>query len=160
MVGTHLAAVDRIFGAHAFLDKGVAGLALNRIAAERFGNLDRVPGQSWVMNDVGASLLLQKFLGEQADDVIALDEASIFIEEETTIKIAVPGDTQIGAVLPDRIDCGLAIFLQQGIWHTIGEVAIGLMVNLDEFKGQMWFQQVDDGAGTTIARVANNFQRF
>ena len=57
MVGAHFAAIDGVFSAHAFLDEGVPGFALDRHAACALDDIDSVPGQAWVMDDFFAGVL-------------------------------------------------------------------------------------------------------
>ena len=103
------------------------------------------------MHDPGTSMFLQKRLRQQSDNVVAFDKPTRCIEEEAAIEVPIPGDAQIGVVRPDRIDGGLTVFNQQWIRHTIGEVTIGVMMNLDELERQLWFQQVDDRPCAAIA---------
>ena len=54
----HLAAVNGIFFAHLVFDERMAALAHDRLSAELLGNLDRVPGQTRIVNDLAARILL------------------------------------------------------------------------------------------------------
>ncbi|MNH15504.1 hypothetical protein D3C79_751180 [compost metagenome] len=57
VVRAHFTAVHRVFGAHALFDEGVAGLALNGLAAGGGDLLDGVPGQPWVVDDLATGVL-------------------------------------------------------------------------------------------------------
>ena len=72
-------------------------LALHSPAAACFDNLNGVPHKTRVVDNGLTGLGSQNALRQQADDVVALYESTIFVEEEAAIEIAVPGDTQIGA---------------------------------------------------------------
>lgn len=48
-------------------------------------------------------MLLQQLHGEQADEVIALDEGALGVEEKAAVKIAVPSETEVRAVGAHRI---------------------------------------------------------
>ena len=54
MVGRHLAAIDSVDLAHGLLYERMARFALHRLAAGLFDGLERRPGQTGVMHDVGA----------------------------------------------------------------------------------------------------------
>ena len=97
MVRAHLAAVHRIDLAHLLLDEGVAGFAQHRLAAVLLHDLDRVPGQARIVHDARAVMAAQERLGQQADQIVALDEAALLVEEEAAIVVPVPGESEVGA---------------------------------------------------------------
>ncbi len=97
----------------------MAGLALHRHTARRGDHVHRVPGQSRIVNNPGARVMLQQGLSQQADDVIALDEITFLIEQETAIKIPVPGNAHIGAMLSHRLGRFGPIFRQQWIGNSV-----------------------------------------
>jgi len=121
----HFAAVQRILPPHPLLDEGVAGLALYGDTARRPHLLDRVPGQARVVDDFRARLPCQQGFRQQADQVITFDEPAAGVEEETAVEIAVPGQPQIGIVLPYCLRCGVPAFRQQGIGMPCGNVPSG-----------------------------------
>ena len=41
--------------------------------------------------------LLQEHLGQQTDQVVALDERAVLVEEEAAVEVAVPGEADVGA---------------------------------------------------------------
>lgn len=106
----HLAAVDGVLGAHAFLDEGVAGLGLDGDAARLSDLVDGVPGEAGVVDDLCAGLTLEHHLGEQADEVIAFDEAAVGVEEEAAVEVAVPGQGEVAVVLEQGLAGELAVF--------------------------------------------------
>ncbi len=112
------------------------------------------------MDDFRARMAGEKILGEQTDDVIPLDEAPLFIEEEAAVEIAVPGDPQVGAVFEDGIAGGSAVFRQQGIGDAVGKGPFGLVMNLDELEGQMRLQRIDDRSGAAVAGIDHHPQRL
>ncbi|MCY1439257.1 hypothetical protein D9M71_554880 [compost metagenome] len=63
-MGAHLATVDGVLQAHALLDEGMAGLALDGDAAVFAAGVEGVPGQSRVVNDLRAGLFLQEGCGQ------------------------------------------------------------------------------------------------
>src|SRR6185369_8743879 len=98
MMRAHLAAIDRVDLAHLLLDERMARLALHRLAARCLDDVERVPSEPRVVHDPIAGVLLQKTLREQPDDVVALDEVAACIKEEAAVVVAVPRETQIGAL--------------------------------------------------------------
>lgn len=105
------------------------------------------------MHDLATRLLGQNRLGQQADPVITFDEAAGVVEEEAAIEVAVPGDTEVGAVFLDRPGGGVAVFRQQRVGDAVGEVAIGFVEDADELERQLRCKQVDDQAGAAVAGV-------
>src|SRR5690606_37428460 len=99
MVRAHLAAIGTVHLAHHLLDEGVAGLRLHGLATVLLDNRERVPGQARVMDDAGALFTPQEYLGQQAYEVITFDEGALFVEEETAVEVAVPGEADVGLVL-------------------------------------------------------------
>lgn len=160
VVRAHLAGIDGILGAHAFLDEGVAGLRLDGDAARLRDLVDGVPGEAGVVDDLGAGLTLEHHLGEQADEVIALDEASVGVEEETAVEVAVPGNGEVAAVFEQSLAGELAVFRQQRVGHAVGEVAVRLTVDENPVEGQVLGQCFDDRAGGAVAGVGEDLERF
>ena len=160
VVGAHLAAIDGVFGAHALLDEGVAGLALDRNAARSFDLLNGVPSQAWVVDDLAAWVLFQEHFGQQADQVVTLDEATLVVEEEAAVEVAVPGDTHVGAVFQQGLAGQLAVFRQQRVGHAIGEVAVWLAVDDDQLQWQLGLEQFDGRADGAVAWVSQDLERL
>ncbi len=57
-MSTHLSAVDRIFLTHTLFDEGVPRFRHHRNAASFSHNIDGIPGQSRVMDDLRAWFFL------------------------------------------------------------------------------------------------------
>src|SRR6202042_2537864 len=87
-----------------------------------------------------------------------LDESATLIEQKTSVKIAIPGDAEIRAVLGDSLHGRLAVLLEHGVGHAIRKAAIGFMMNLDEFEGQMRLEPVDNEPWPTVAGVDDDLQ--
>src|SRR5690606_14067723 len=149
-----------VFLAHHLLEIGVARAAGERAAAHAFHDVDGVPGEAGIVEDRAARLLLQHALGDEADQIIAFDEAPLVVIEEATVEIAVPGDRQIGAVLDNGAARLLALFRQERIGDSVGQARVGLVVNLDEGEGQMLFEEVDDRTGATVPCMADDLERL
>src|SRR6202012_5998063 len=132
MVRTHLPAIHAVKLPHPLLDERMARLGQYRLTAVLLDNFDSIPSQAGIMHDPAAGLPAQQSRGQQADDVVALDEPALLIEQKTTIEIPVPSDAKVGAMRADGIHRRLAILLQHGIRNAMGEVADGVMVDLDE----------------------------
>ncbi|KAG0940006.1 hypothetical protein G6F31_015220 [Rhizopus arrhizus] len=138
----------------------MAGLAHDRHATSLLHLLDGVPGQARVMDDLAARLAREQRGGQQADQVVALDEVAIGVEEEAAVEVAIPGDAEVGTVFAYRVAGGRAVFRQQRGGNAVGEAAVGLMLDADEFEGQVRGQCVDHQAGTTVASVGDDLQRL
>ena len=104
MMGAHLAAVDGVAVAHHLLDEGMAGLGQHRLAAVLVHDIQRVPGQARVVHDAAARFALQEHLGQQADQVVTLDEGAVLVEEAA---VEVPRPTR-GQYVSTRPWIGLA----------------------------------------------------
>ena len=52
---------------------------------------------SWTI--ARARVMRRSAAGEQADQVVALDEIALFVEEEAAVEVAVPGQAEVGAML-------------------------------------------------------------
>jgi hypothetical protein len=161
VVSAHFAAVHGVFQAHALLDEGVAGLALDGDAAGGFDLLDGVPGQAWVVDDLAAGVRLEEHFGEQADQVVAFDEAAFGVEEEAAVEVAVPGDAQVAAMFEQRVGGEFAVFGQQWVRDAVGEVAVWLAVDDDQFQcRQLLLEQFDGRAHGAVAWVGKDFERL
>ena len=80
----------------------MAGLALYRLAARFCDDIQRIPRQSRVVNDAGTRVALENALRQQTNDVVTLDKAAVFIEQETSVKITIPAYAKIRAIMmPD-----------------------------------------------------------
>src|SRR5690606_30371081 len=98
MVRTHFTAINCIFLAHALLDKGMAGFALDGSPTQFLTDGLGIPGQTRIMDDCGTGITRQETLRQQANDVITLNKVSGLIKKETTVEVTIPGNTQISLV--------------------------------------------------------------
>ena len=160
MVGAHLPAVDRVFQPHALLDEGVAGLALHRFAPQGLDDIDGVPHQPGVVHHPPGSLQLEEGRRQQPHHVVALDKIPVLVKEEAAVEIAVPGDAHVGPVLAHGIDRRRAVLRQQRVGYAVGEIAVRLVMQLDELEGQVRLQQVHHAAGAAIAGIHHDLQRL
>ena len=99
----------------------MARLALDRHSTAVCHQVDGVPRQTRIMNNARLGTLLQKDLGQQADEIVPFDETSFFIEEKTPVKIAVPGKSDIRAMPDNRIGRHGTIFRQQRVGDAVGK---------------------------------------
>jgi len=157
VVGAHFAAVNRVFGAHAFLHEGVAGLAHDRRASGGQNHFARVPVDPRVMDDLAARKAPQQFPGQQADQIIALNEAALAVVKEAAVEIPVPGNAQVRTGPAHRFGRGLAFFRQKGIGHAVGEMPVRFHLAADKVKGQGRGQLAQHQPGTAVARVGRDF---
>ena len=56
------------------------------------------------------------------------------------------------------VDCGLAVFLEQGIRNAVGEIAVRFMLHFYEATGQMLLQKIYDRSSAAVARIAHDSQ--
>ena len=156
----HLAAIDRVDLAHLVLDEGVTALAHDRLAAQLLGDLKRIPRQTRIVDNARALILFQECLGEEADHVVALDEAALLVKEEAAVKVAVPCHTEVCPRLTHDLRSRLTVLLQNGVRHAVREIAVRLVVDLDQLEGQELLHRIDDRASRTVARIYDDLVRF
>ena len=75
-------------------------------------------------------------LGQQADNIIALDKLTRLVKNEAAVKITVPRNTQVGAALQDSVPRGGPVLLEQRIRDTVWEAPVRLVVNAYELQRQ------------------------
>ena len=97
--------------------------------------------------------------GQQADNIIALNEAAGFVIEETAVKVTVPGQAQVRPVFPHRPGRCLPFLRQQRVGHPVRETAVRLVLQFHQGKGQVVLQQVKHRPGTAVTGVDHQFQR-
>ena len=117
------------------------------------------------MDNLRPRILLQKRLRQQADNVVALNELTFFIEQEAAVKITVEGNPHIRTVFNHRIARVGPAFRQQRIRNTVGEVAIRRIVNFDELdrhpqRLKTGFNGVNHRTCRTVAGVEHQLHRF
>ena len=154
----HLAAVGTVHLAHLLLDERVAGLAHDRHAAKALHGVDGVPGEPRVVDDARAGLFDEECLGQQADDVVALDERALRVVEEAAVVVTIPGDAHIGAGFAQRFERGPAVFFEHGVGHALRKLAVRLVPHLDELERQMRLELVDGKTRAAIARVHHHLE--
>ena len=89
-------------------------------AVSRHHVLHRV-ARTQVVDDGGAGVLEQKGFGEQCGDEIARDELAAAVDEEAAVRVAVPGDADVGPLADDLRGDVAAVLLDQRIGFVIGE---------------------------------------
>ncbi|MNH09206.1 hypothetical protein D3C79_686520 [compost metagenome] len=88
------------------------------------------------MDDLAARVLAQKHFGQQADHVVAFDEAPLIVEEEAAVKVAVECDTHVCAGFQHCLAGKVTVFWQQRVGDAVGEVAIWLAVDDGDIQRQ------------------------
>ncbi len=135
VVGRHFATIDRALIAHRLFDKGMAGAGLHRDTARGGHDILGVPDHARVMDDLGPGLFGEENLGQQANDIFAVDEGTGVVEEEAAVEIAVPGDAQIGLGRQYGVSGRRAVFRQQRVGDAVGKAAVGIVMHADELQG-------------------------
>ena len=156
----HLAAVDAVDLAHALFDERVTGFRQHRLTTARLDHLDGVPGQARIMHHLAARLAAQQHRGQQAHDVIALDETALFVEQETAVEVAIPGYAEVRLVGLDGLDGGRAVLLQHRVRDAVRKCAVRLVVHLDELERQVRLELIDDQAGAAVTGVDDDLERL
>lgn len=109
-------------------------------------------------------LLEQEGLGQQPDDVVALDEVPRVIEQEAAIEIPVKRDAQIGPQLQHGAAGLLAALGQQRVGDAVGKVPVRLAEQAVDVKGgsplaQASGQRLHHVAGGPVAAVDHQLER-
>ena len=121
------------------------------LAAVLLADLDRVPDQARVVDDLGARVLGEERFREEAYHIITLDEAALFVKEEAAVEVAIPCHADICMLLAHDFRRRLAVLLQDRVRHAVREVAVRLVVDLDEVERELLLERVDDRAGRAVA---------
>ena len=99
------------------------------------------------------------FSGQQAHAVIPLDKVALAVIKEAAVKVAVPGQAQVGPGLMHGGGGGGAAFRQQGVGHAVGKGSVRLHLTADKVAGQGGGQLPQDQPGAAVARVGHDFER-
>ena len=129
----HLAAVDRLMGAHDLLDEGVARFGLHRDTALLRDNVLRIPNHSGVMNNLRAHSFSKKDGCKKAHDIFTWHKLTCFIEKEAAIKVTVKCHAKVGSLSLDYISRRRMVFRKKWIGDAIRECRIGRMMHADKF---------------------------
>ena len=125
----------------------------------RLDHFDGVPGQARIVHHFAAGLAAQQHRGQQADDVVALDEAAVLIEQEAAVEVAVPGDAEIRAVRGGSPRWWARDSPRAWGWGCrSGKCPSGSVVHLDELERQMRLQLVDDEARAAVAGIDHDLE--
>src|SRR3546814_12896632 len=76
------------------------------------------------MDDLCARLALEHRFSEQSDDVVALDEVAVFVEQKTAIEVTIPGDAEVGVGAAHEIASRDAVLAQQGTRDAVWKPAV------------------------------------
>ena len=159
-MGAHFAAIHGVFGAHAFLHKGVPGLAHDGLPTCGQHHIAGIPVHPRVIDHLAARHAAQQFLRQQTYAVVALNKVAFRIIKKAAVKIAVPGNAHIRASLAHRSRRGCAAFWQQRVGHAVGKVSVWLHLAADKFKRQRRHQVFEHKASAAVASICNNFEGF
>ena len=112
-------------------------LLMHRHAAQALDDVERVPRQARVVDDARCrAACARNACGQQADDVVALDELRPSVEEETAVVVAVPGDRRSRRLTAQRFERAAAILLEHGVRHAVRETAVRLVATLMNSNGR------------------------
>ncbi len=136
VVAGDLAAENRALLAHPVLEECVADTVHERHAAALLDRLRHRPARSYVVEDLGAGLLLEHGAGQESRDEVARDELAGVIDEEASVSVAVERHSEIGALVGHLPDDELAVLGQQRIGLVVGERPVRLEVVTDRVDRQ------------------------
>ena len=145
--------------AHAPFDDGVAAGREKRLAAMGPDVLDGGEGHFDIDEDALAGMAGQDIAGEDGEDFIGLVADALFIDHAEAIGIAVPGDTEVGAVAADfggQVGHGGGIL---GIGQVMGKGAVEVDIEADHLAADA-LQRL--GAGhrrDAVAGVRHDLER-
>ena len=71
----------------------MAGFAHDGRAGHAVRDINRVPGEAWIVNNFASRFSVKKRLCQQSNNVVTLNKSASRVEEETAVKVAVPGNT-------------------------------------------------------------------
>lgn len=155
----HLPAIRRIFGAHTVLDERLTGLAQHRHTIAGRHQVDRVPAQPRIMHNPAAGVLAQQLCGQQANQIVAVDEAVVGVEEKAPIEVAILRDPEIRPAFTHGFSHGRTIFRQQRVWNAVGEMTVRLVMDANELERHVWWELIDHHAITAVAGIDDVAQR-
>ena len=159
-MGGHLAAIDDIVFPHALLHESMAALAQDGHAAVLSDNGFRVPDKARIVHDPAARIALQERFRQEADQIVAFNEFSLFVAEETTVEIPIPGNAQVGVGGQDGVAGLFPRGFQHRIRHAMRKSTVRLIIDLFQRERQSFFQLRQDRAGPAVAGVHDDLQRF
>ena len=107
-----------------------------------------------------ARLLRQQVLGEHGGEEVAVDEPAGVVDEEAAVRVAVPGDAEVGALREHRVDDELPVLLEHRVGLVVGEVAVRRPVRRDQVERQLVQQRPDHRAGHAVAAVGDDLHRL
>ena len=155
-----LAAERAALRAHARLEERVPDAVDERVAArcrDRVG--DRARG-AHVVEDVGAGVRLQHGSREQRAEEVAVDEATVAVDEEAAVRVAVPRDAEIGASIEHLLDHRAAVLGQQRVGLVVRELAVGLPVRRDQLERvEPLEDRADHRARHAVAAIEHDLER-
>ncbi len=81
-MGTHFTAIDGILVPHPLFDEGVTGFTLHRFATGLAHQVEGIPGQPRIVDNLAATGLAEELVRQQANNIVTFDKAAAFVEEK------------------------------------------------------------------------------
>ena len=151
-----LAPESRLLVPHPLLDEGMADAVHEGGSARRLHAVAHGARGAHVVDDAGPGLVAHDGLAEQRGHEVAGHELPGVVDEEAAVRVAVPGDAEVGLLRDDPLHDLAAVRLLERIGRMVGEGPVQLEVHLHELEGQ----PLEDGAGADgahpVARVEDH----
>ncbi len=128
------------------------------LAAVAAHDIQGVPRHARIVHDACTGLTLKERLGKEPDEIIAVDEAALGIEEEAAVIVAIPGKPEIRACLAHGLGGHGLILLEHGIGDAVRKGPIRVMMQFHELKWQMRLELIDDEPRPAVAGVYDDFE--
>ena len=102
----------------------------------------------------------QERLRQQPDEVVALDEAAVLVEEEAAVDSPRPRPDRRRRRALRIASTVLARFSSSiGLGTPFGNDAVGLVIDLDELERQVRLELIDDQSGAAVAGIDDDLER-
>jgi hypothetical protein len=137
--------------AHLGLDQRVAGLPHQRGAAQFGDAVEQRLARLHIGDDGGAGLGPQHRFGEDAEQLVAPDDAALAVDRAEPIAVAVKGETEVEVLLGHQAASDPRGSSPRWDRMVVGEAAVDLGEDGVMLAGQELYQAVDDRAGRAVA---------
>ena len=141
---------------HLGLDQAVSGFPHQRLAAEIGHAVVQRLRRLHVGDDRGTGQCFQNRLSEDAQNLVAPDNAAQAIDRADAIAIAVESQSEIELVVGDKLFEIGQILLFGGVGVMIGEGAVNIGEDREMFAGEQLDELFDHFASSAVARVPAN----
>ena len=154
-----LAAENGVLLAHPDLEEGVAHARQVGAAALGGDDVGDCPARPRVVEDRRPGVLRERGPCEQRADEVPVAEGAVAVDEEAAVGVAVPGDAEVGAGRAHPLVDQPPVLLEQRVRLVVGELAVGLEVELVELEAEPTQDRADHRPGHAVAAVDDDLHR-